>query len=77
MSQSDATGRSFLYAGASAGTHTITHNLNSRWVSYNLFVTATGVAIPESAITSVTATSANVLTIVLASPTAITVRLNT
>lgn len=74
MSQSDATGRSFLYSGASAGTHTITHNLNSRWISFTAFNTVDGEVITPSQISEANALNANQFRIILTSPEALTVR---
>lgn len=78
MSQSDANSRSFLYSGASALTHTVTHNFNSRWVNYAVFFTADGVQLqPVADIDTVTALNANQLRVVLGSPAAVTIRVTT
>lgn len=77
MSQSDATGRTFLYQGAFSDTHPIVHNLNSRWVSFTVWRTATGIMVAPADFDIVSVPNANELTIGLVNPEAITVRINT
>lgn len=77
MSASDANSRSFLYTGVSAGTHTITHNLNSRWVTYTAWNTVDGALITPDQVSEVTALNANQLRIILNSPEALSVRVTT
>lgn len=78
MSSSDATARSYLYTGGVLTNHVITHNLNSRWITYTAYVTATGIElVPGVDIAVVTASNPNQFSLELNDPTAITVRVTT
>lgn len=76
MSQSDANSRSFLYQGASALSHLITHNLGNRWVGYTAFFTSTGGEVVATDIDIVQALNDNQIRITLTAPSAISVRVN-